>query len=169
MRHRKINYKLLIVLVIFIAIGYAYLTRNLGNLGANLLRKNDWNIYFDNIKPVDGSITPTSPATIDNSKLVVNFSTSFNEPGEYYSFYVDVVNDGSVPCMINFINLNGVPSEYENLVNFTVKNFDMSEIREHQLLHAKDKIMLIVRVEYNEDLSEDDLLVSDLNLNLSLE
>ena len=169
MRHRKINYKLLIVLVIFIAIGYAYLTRNLGNLGANLLRKNDWNIYFDNIRVLDGSITPTSPATIDNSKLVVNFSTSFNEPGEYYSFYVDVVNDGSVPCMINFINLNGVPSEYENLVNFTVKNFDMSEIREHQLLHAKDKIMLIVRVEYNEDLSEDDLLVSDLNLNLSLE
>ena len=169
MKRFRLNKKIFIVLLLFIAIGYAYLTRNLGNLGANLLRKNDWNIYFDNIKPVDGSITPTSPATIDDSKLVVNFSTSFNEPGEYYSFYVDVVNDGSVPCMVNFINLNGVPSEYENLVNFTVKNFDMSEIREHQLLHAKDKIMLIVRVEYNEDLSEDDLLASDLNLNLSLE
>ena len=169
MKRFKLNKKIFIVLVLFIAIGYAYLTRNLGNLGANLLRKNDWNIYFDNIKVLDGSISPTNPATIDNSKLVINFTTSFNEPGEYYSFYVDVVNDGSIPCMVNYITLNGVPSEYENVVNFTVKNFDTSEIKEHQLLHAKDKIMLLVEVKYNDDIEEDDLLLSDLSLNLSIE
>ena len=169
MKRFKLNKKIFIVLVLFIAIGYAYLTRNLGNLGANLLRKNDWNIYFDNIKVLDGSITPSNPATIDNSKLVINFTTSFNEPGEYYSFYVDVVNDGSIPCMVNYITLNGVPSEYENVVSFTVKNFDTSEIKEHQLLHAKDKIMLLVEVKYNDDIEEDDLLLSDLSLNLSIE
>ena len=169
MKRFKLNKKIFIVLVLFIAIGYAYLTRNLGNLGANLLRKNDWNIYFDNIRVLDGSITPSNPATIDNSKLVINFTTSFNEPGEYYSFYVDVVNDGSIPCMVNYITLNGVPSEYENVVSFTVKNFDTSEIKEHQLLHAKDKIMLLVEVKYNDDIEEDDLLLSDLSLNLSVE
>lgn len=167
-RRYMFNYKVLIVLVLCIAVGYAYLTRNLGNIGSNFVKRADWNIYFDNVKEIEGSVTPSKSATISTTKNKVSFGVSFSEPGEFYSFYVDIVNDGTIPGMINLITLNGIPEEYSDVALFTVKNLDGSDIKEHQLVDAKDITKLLVTVKYNDDIEIYDLLPDDLSLDMSI-
>ncbi|MBR6949410.1 MAG: hypothetical protein IKH54_04410, partial [Bacilli bacterium] len=59
------NKTIYLALFLFMAIGFAYLTRTLGNSGNNFLKSNEWDIHFENIKQLSYSIEPTSPATID--------------------------------------------------------------------------------------------------------
>ena len=160
-----------VALFLFIAIGFAYLTRVLGNSGNNFLKSNDWDIHFENIRPLSYSIEATSPATIDNTGLNIDFSTTFNEPGEKYAFYVDVVNDGTIPGMIELITKSGIPDQYSDVVSMSVLNLDESEVKPHQLIDDGDRTKLLVIVTYEDDISEEDLLPADslLDLGISIE
>lgn len=162
------NKTIYLALFLFMAIGFAYLTRTLGNSGNNFLKSNEWDIHFENIKQLSYSIEPTSPATIDNTGLSINFSTSFNVPGDKYAFYVDVVNDGTIPGMIELVTTSGIPEEYSDVLSMSVLNLDESEVKKHQLIDAGDSTKLLVIVTYNDDISEDDLIASDTSLDLSV-
>ena len=164
-RHNKISF---IVLFLFVAIGFAYLTRTLGNSGNNFLKSNYWDIHFENIKSISYSIEAVSPATIDNTGLNIDFSATFNEPGEKYAFYVDVVNEGTIPGMIELITKSGIPEEYSNVISMSVLNLDESEVKTHQLIDDGDRTKLLVIVSYEDDISEEDLLDNDIILNLSV-
>ena len=162
------NKTIYLALFLFMTIGFAYLTRTLGNSGNNFLKSNEWDIHFENIKPLSYSIEATSPATIDNTGLNIDFSATFNEPGEKYAFYVDVVNDGTIPGMIELITKTGIPEQYSNVVSMHVLNLDESEVKAHQLIDNGDSTKLLVIVTYDDDISEDDLLPTDLSLNLGV-
>ena len=157
-----------IVLFFFISIGFAYLTRTLGNSGSNFLKSNEWDIHFENIKKLSYSVEATSPAIIDDTGLNISFSTTFNVPGDKYAFYVDVVNDGTIPGMIELVTTSGIPEEYSDVLSMSVLNLDDSEVKKHQLIDAGDSTKLLVIVTYNDDISEDDLIVSDTSLDLSV-
>ena len=152
----------------FISIGFAYLTRTLGNSGSNFLKSNEWDIHFENIKKLSYSVEATSPAIIDDTGLNINFSTTFNVPGDKYAFYVDVVNDGTIPGMIELVTTSGIPEEYSDVLSMSVLNLDDSEVKKHQLIDAGDSTKLLVIVTYNDDITEDDLIDSDTSLDLSV-
>lgn len=162
------NKTIYLALFLFMAIGFAYLTRTLGNSGNNFLKSNEWDIHFENIKQLSYSIEPTSPATIDNTGLSINFSTSFNVPGDKYAFYVDVVNAGTIPGMIELITTSGIPDEYSDVLSIQVLNLDESEVKQHQFIDHGDRTKLLVLVTYDDDISEDDLIASDVSLDLSV-
>ena len=167
-KKRLLTAIILLILVATVTIGYSILSTTLNISGTSGINSATWNIYFDNVKEIDGSITPTKSATISTTKNKVSFVVSFNEPGEFYSFNVDIVNDGTIPGMINLITLNGIPDEYSDVALFTVKNLDGSDIKEHQLVDAKDITRLLVTVKYNDDIEIDDLLPENLPLDMSI-
>ena len=74
---------LFLLLLLAVGIGYAYLTSNLSITGATNVAGNTWDIHFANVQIATGSVTATTPATInpsDNTKI--NYAVLLNKPGD---------------------------------------------------------------------------------------
>ena len=74
LNHKKNLYKSIILLVILaIGIGYAYLTSNLSITGATEVVANTWDIHFDNLNVTNGSVTASTPAEIDSNETSIEY------------------------------------------------------------------------------------------------
>ena len=70
----KKNYAILILFItLFFGVGYAYLNTLLTINGTATVHKNTWDVHFENIVKVDGSIDATSEAVIVDD-TVINFT-----------------------------------------------------------------------------------------------
>lgn len=121
---KKKNLKLIaLILILFISIGFAYLTSSLVINGLIGYKGNTWNIYFDNISMIENDVNGSKP-TINNSKDTVDFSITFSEPGEVYKFSVDVVNDDTIDAMLSEILTTGIDSSNSSYLSYTIKYYD---------------------------------------------
>ena len=148
-----------VVLILFVCIGYALLGTDLKINGSSLIESVSWNVYWNNIQIKEGSVTDvTTPATIKPGKTVVEFNVNLNQPGDYYEFTVDAVNDGSIDAMIGDLTkgiyaVNGVtPKPLPEYLEYTVTYTDDSDIEENHLLEAGHTETYKVRVYYKEDI-----------------
>ena len=87
----KYNYKtrflipLFVLVCVALGLGYAYLRTDLSIVGVTKLKDNEWNVHFDNIQPVEGSVEPvTAPST--SELTTVSFSAQLENPGDKYEF-----------------------------------------------------------------------------------
>ena len=104
MRRRK-SYKYIYgILVVFIGIGFAYLTANLNINGIGSFGSQSWDIHFENVVVDNTSYNPVTP-TISNDDLTITFASGLRIPGDYYKFNVDIVNDGSLDAMFDSVNV----------------------------------------------------------------
>ncbi len=176
MRRRKESLIMIVIIsVLFLGIGYAYITTNLSINGTADVDSNTWNVYWDNVQVTEGSVTGdqviTQP-TIDTNKTTVSFHIRLKEPGEYYEFTVDAKNDGSIDAMIDTItktvnNNTTIP----NYLDYTVTFSDGVPIGEDYLLSSGSKEIYRVRIEYKlADIEITDLpsTAQSLNLNFSV-
>ena len=156
----------IILLIVALGIGYAYLNTTLNISGTTDVDANTWNVYWDNVVVTEGSVTASTP-TIDTSKTTVSFNVHLEKPGDYYEFTVDAKNDGTIDAMIDTIikTINGNPTVPDYL-NYTVTYEDGFEIEENQLLNANEKETYKVRIEYKTDIDLEDLPNTDENLNI---
>ena len=158
MKKRKNTLKfIIIILVLSLGLGYAFLTTTLQIEGVTDIDANTWNVYWDNVQVKSGSVTATTP-TIDSSKTMVSFNVHLSEPGDYYEFTVDAINDGSIDAMIETItktinNSTTVP----NYLNYTVTYDDDVEIENNHILEAGNKEIYKIRLEYRTDINPSDL------------
>ena len=160
----------LVVLLLLLGIGYAYLTTNLSIDGTSDIKGASWNIHFENVDVTAGSVTATNEATINASGNTVSYTITLNEPGDYYEFTVDVKNDGTLDGMISSVtskldgnDISTLPSYLEYYVTYE----DQTEININQLLAAGDKDTYKVRIGYKNDIDASDLPNTDKSLNLS--
>lgn len=106
--HYKIVIPLL-MLLIFISIGYSYLSTGLKINGGLGIPKMSWDIHFDNVvEDADNNIIATEPATINDSKTSVTFDIDLKTPGEKYGFDVDIVNGGIIDAMLAGYTVRGI-------------------------------------------------------------
>jgi len=118
MKNRKKRNKILLLLVLLLAvsIGFAALATTLKINGTANIGKNTWNIYWDNIANQTGS-TPEDgypDITADENNVassLVTWEVTLDEPGNYYEFTVDAVNEGTLDAEIT-----EVVSKYGNSV-----------------------------------------------------
>lgn len=142
-----------LILILFISIGFAYLTSSLVINGLIGYKGNTWNIYFDNISMIENDVNGSKP-TINNSKDTVDFSITFSEPGEVYKFSVDVVNDGTIDAMLSEILTTGIDSSNSSYLSYTVKYYDDTELSVNDGIKAGTKTRLNVEVNYKYDTEE---------------
>ena len=79
---KRIMYFSLFFLVLFISVGYAYLSRALSINGHTELRANTWNIHFENLSIKEGSVEAVTPAAIDGNTTTINYSIKLARPVE---------------------------------------------------------------------------------------
>ena len=65
---KRINKKFIIfILILFISIGFAYLSSSLNIAGLIGYKGNTWNVYFDNVQMIKNDVSADKPI-INNSK-----------------------------------------------------------------------------------------------------
>ncbi len=158
---------LLLILVGSIGLGYAFLTQDLLINGISIVKGNNWKIYFDNVVVSENSITLSDddhePVINPTTKTDIEFTVTINQPGDFYEFTVDVINEGSIDAMIDLISnkLNGVEIDSEhplpNYLKYTVTYGDGVALERYQLLEHSSSDNYKVRVEYNKDITGEDL------------
>ena len=159
------------LLFFIISIGFAFLGTNLDINGNVTAKTNSWNIYFDNVQVKTGSITPVQEPTINtNDKTKVSFNVSFNLPGDYYEFDIDVVNAGSLDAMLDTFNILPVLTETQaKYFEYKVKYSNGAELSSKDLLEADSTQTLNVKLSLRKDISNDDLLTSNYTFSPSIE
>ena len=169
MKNIQYNKKSFIILLILcMGIGFAFLTSNLNIIGNTSVSGNSWNVYFDNVQVSEGSVEASLP-TIDTNKTKVNFSIELASPGDYYEFTVDAVNDGTIDAMIDTIIKSNIDENISKLFEYVVTYEDGSEIKKNDVLQYNERITYKVFLQFKRDISISDLSSTDVDLNLSFE
>ena len=164
----KKGYFVLILIVLFgISVGYAVINRTLNITGNSEVKQNTWDIHFENIKVKSGSVEDIEDPVINNSNLSVNFNFMLNLPGDFYEFTVDVKNSGTIDAMIDSITKTPELTELQKkYMKYTIEYQNGEQISSKQLVEKDSFVRLKVRVEYRNDITENDLPTETEILNL---
>lgn len=172
MRKRNMIFMLILALM-FISVGYAFIYSDLKIEGLTTVTKQTWNVYFDNLVVTEGSVNPKTAATLSGEyPTTVNYSVSLENPGDFYEFTVDVVNDGTMDAMVDSIlstnnnNEISLPSYMEYKVSYSTGQ----KIQEKHLLETQKTLKYKVGIYFKKDITEEELQNNQpLDLRLKLE
>ena len=175
-RKRRYNRKtdflclFLIVIVGSMSLGYATLTQGLSILGRATINTATWDVHFANVQPVSGSVPVDNDPTITENDTKVTFSAILNEPGELYSFTVDVVNAGGIDAMIDDIKISPeLTTAQKKYLNFTVAYIDDTPLEINQRLVSGDTKTIKVYFKYVDGLDNSSYPKEDQEFNFTLE
>ena len=153
-------------MVVSISIGYATLTTTLNINGNTKIEKATWDVHFENLVKNEGSVVATTDAAIDSTKTVIDYAINLTEPGDFYEFTVDIVNSGSINAMISEVLKEGLSTDQEKYIDYSVKYSDGEEVFEKDALKSGTTKNIIVSVKYKEDVNAEDLPSAEETLNL---
>ena len=161
--HNKI---IIILLILLISIGFAFLSSNLSIIGNTLVSKQIWDIHFESPTKVGGNVDATS-LELTNS-TTVDFSADLLKPKDSYEFSVDVVNNGSIDAMISSITATELTASQKKLFEYVITYDYGAALKEKQLLahNSSDKYKVTVR--YKDDISSTDLTLDNQTINVSI-
>lgn len=166
---RPIYFITFIVVLILLTIAYASLAVNLGIKvnGAKKVDALNWNIQFENLQVVDGSVNPIKAASIDESKTGIEYEIVLNTLGDFYSFTTDIANTGTMNAKIYDIIEKTITEEQRNYIEYYVRYTNGDEIKKEDTLDASEKKNVTVMVKFKDDLEKEDLPNESTNLDLS--
>ena len=157
----------LLIVVACLTIGYALLSTTLNILGNTTVSGNTWDIHWENVQVTSGSTTGnTQEATIINPTQV-KFNVTLNDPGDFYEFTVDAVNDGTIDGMIDVISTNvyqsngTTPTTLPSAIIYSITYEDGTALSQYQSLPANSSEKYKIRVEYKRDIENSELLTTN--------
>ena len=150
---KKNNKIIIIVLLLFISIGFAYLSTVLNINGAVTFKENNWDIHFENINLISTDVGYSTLEIDSNDNTKINTAINFKEPSEIFEYTVDVVNGGGIDAVFDSIT-NNINSTIEDYITVEVKYFDGSTINQNDLLRMGQSKRIRVKVIYNLDIDE---------------
>ena len=170
-KNKNKNITILSILIIFMAIGFAYLSTNLSINGQTLFKKVEWNIYLDNIVEINDSKN-SGTAEVNTDKDTINFNVALNKPGDVYEFTFDVINDGNIDAVLDsieidntnlpvFMEVSAIYSDGEEIT--PTEGSTKGDILSRQ---SSEKIKVIAK--YKEDISVEDLPSAPGTTNMSI-
>ena len=157
---------ILLLLVVGISVGYAALATTLNINGNTTIEKASWDIHFENLVKTTGSETATTEAAIDGTKTLIEYTVTLNEPGDFYEFTVDIVNNGTIDAMISEVLKEGLTTEQEKYISYTATYSDGMALEEKDYLKSGEKENIRVRVKYRDDISAAELPTENQTLSL---
>ena len=170
MRRRKNKKIIIVILILFISIGFAYLSASLNITGLATIKRSVWDVHFENIvNENEDELNIDTPAVISDNKLRVDFEVSLDQPGQEYSFYVDVLNNSTFDVALSNLSITGLDSSLENYIIPTVTYSDGITPLPNDILKENSLETLRVSVKYNDDLDANNLPTIDSDFQLSVQ
>ena len=151
--HRK---KIFIFLFLFlflvgIGVGFAFITTKLEIDGTVHVKDAKWDIHFDNYQAISGSVAPVAQPIIDGTSIT--FSARLEEPGDFYGFTIDVVNNGTINAQIDDFSVTPDFSTID-YIDSTIEYSNGSQINAGDLLPSGVTKTIKVLLVYKEGLDE---------------
>ena len=168
-RKKGLSVLALILLLLVITIGFSVGTGNFKILGTTTIGVPEWDIHFQNINVVTGSVTATTAPTISASdECQINFGVALPSPGSFYEFTVQVKNAGSLDAKLEAApQLTGISTAQDVYTNFTVKYNDGTTPSAGDILSAGQAKTIRIRVEYDSNTTPAQMPTSSQTMNLS--
>lgn len=158
---------IVLISVFSLTIAYAALSVTLNITGTAEISDASWNIRFDNIKVNSASVEIT-PKITNNTTLT--FSASLVEPGDFYKFNVDIVNDGTIDAMIDsIITTPELTTEQKKYLRYEVEYTDGNSISTKQILKSKEIRTISVLFSFRTDIPTSDLPTSSTNFDVQIQ
>lgn len=110
-RNKKAKITVLVLGLILMGIGYAYLTANLKITGTARISGNSFGVHFEDPTVIDASETVTfasnsnsnvaagTPVVTGTNDTELEWNVTFNAPGDHYEFVVEAVNGGQIDAV----------------------------------------------------------------------
>lgn len=168
-KNRYLIYFVLILILFCIGVGYASLHTSLSINGVSNVSRATWDIHLDSssIQVDSGSVTPISAPSV--SGTTVSFSARLENQGDYYSYTVDVVNNGTIDAALGSFTLTPtLTNDQSKYLTFTVTYDDGTPLTVGDTLDAHDSRTLKVLARYNSGLDVDDYPIIDEAYDFSL-
>ena len=171
-KKKVLSVLVLLLLVLGVTIGYAVLSQTLNITGTSTISSTTWDVHFENVAITTGSVTATTPptATATEKKTTLTYAVgALTVPGDFYEFTVDVKNGGTVDAKLNAVpTLSGVDTDQDVYTNYTFTNADGTAVTAGQTIAAGASKKYKVRVEFDPNVSSDNLPKSAQDLTLSV-
>ena len=155
-KRKKSNLFLLIMLVLGISVGFALLSQTLNITGLAGIKKNTWDIHWENVQPNAASTVTTETPVISDHATKVTYAVNLEKPGDFYEFDVDAKNDGTLDAQIILTehNVYGADGETADVlpsyINYSIFYKDTEyEPVVGDILHAGEKQTYTIRIEYD--------------------
>ena len=140
-----------IVFLLCLSICYAYLSKSLKLNAVATIDSTMWDVHFENISISEGSIEGTPE--IGSDKTSISFSFMISEPGDFYEFYVDVVNTGSINARVESLIKTNFTEEQSHYLTFHVTYEDGVDIEKGDILRVGEKERIKVLVQFNRSIN----------------
>lgn len=150
--NRKLKKIVLLVLILFISIGFAVLTANF-SLTTNLsFRENTWDVHFENAKVLDSSTALNNSVTLDtNNKTSISFETTLAKPSDYIDFSFYVVNNGTIDAQLNSITTTLTTEQQEYITYNITYDLNNTAVANNDYLYRGQSRKINVHFEYKYD------------------
>lgn len=160
---RNIVILMLCFIILAMSVGFAVLSTALDISGTAVVKTNSWDVHFENLGTAitKGAPTVIEAPALDTNSTTLMYEITLNQPGDSYTFTVDVVNDGTINAKLNSITLAGVSVAQDVYVNYTVTGINQNDI-----LASGATKTITVMIEYDASISASDLPTIDQTLNL---
>ena len=158
----------LAVAVLVMSVGFAAYSQNLTINGTATVKSASWNIHFNNSQYTEttGSVQATSHSITDTT---MTYTVTLNEPGDFYEFTINVVNDGTIDAVLSSINLTELTAEQQkyitHVVTYNGTDYSADQSNLSVPLNAGGTATVKVRVTYilpdsSSDLPSDDQTIT---------
>ena len=105
--------------ILFMSIGFAAFSQTLNINGTTNVSAAKWSVHFDknSYQEKTGSVVATNPTIGETS---VTYEVTLEKPGDYYSFDINVVNDGTFDANLTKITMSQLTTQQAKYLNYTV-------------------------------------------------
>lgn len=166
-RNNNFIYLIIIAALSLLGVGYAAFTADLKINGLFTFNISELNMYFENIKLDEESVTDDIP-TIDDDGYTIEFKTSLKSPGDYYQFNVDLVNNGTKDSQVAEIKITGIEEDDEKYINTFIEKIDGTQLSVDDVFESNTSSPLVIGVEYA-DIELEDIPEEAIELNIQIE
>ena len=162
-QRRQMMKLLLFILLVSISMGYAFLRTELTINGTADFLDARWDIHFANLVVNPNSVelsTGNTAAIISASTTEVTYAVTLKEPGDFYEFTVDAVNNGTMDAMIDTISSKMGGVEITSLpayMEYSVTYSDDTPLVVNQYLKAGTTETYKVHIGFKKDINASDL------------
>ena len=158
MNLRKFKKSFLLILILFISIGFAVLTANININSLLSFRQNTFDVHLENPSIYDSTTSLNSTTSLSNTTSL-SFSTTYTKPGEAVDVLFYIVNDGTIDAAISSISTT-LTTEQSNYISYRFNYAtDNSLVSNNDVIYAGQARKVIGHFEYKYDI--DDLVDLD--------
>ena len=162
-----------LLLLLGVSLGYAALQTTLTINGNTKITKTEWIVHFKNLQVTSGSYLNegANTAVIDSSDdTKITYTVTLKQPGDFYEFSFDIVNDGTLSAKLDDIRETGLTkAEIDSIPYLDYEVVGMPSENDVLDIGNDNKKTVTIRVEYPLDITAADLPSSDFTFTKTIE